>query len=297
MMLNYKGKAVTLDNYRMVFKDWDDDYLDEMRSAILDGIPLYLYKDKVQDAWHLHQVRLAIRDTIPTKFYVLPGEALRRLRRIMAKGINPEPIEPYLDKDLSPEVWDAALLALERGQDMSLYDFTLLPTSMAIKIKKGFSYGLDMSMFVNGRDYTHDYIQNIITLKVRFGADVEWLIDEGFSEEVIAVLARLHNLDTCTNILSVLKLTMKPDEVEVLAEMYDVGFPDMPTVTQLDDQGYLKFMAFQLERILEAFTSRIDYRPMLDPNLGYGDLNAVFLENDLQRKSRFRGSFRSLQGA
>lgn len=290
--MRYHGRSVSLDNYREVFRGRSEDILDEIRSAILDGIPLHHYLDRYSDPWQLHQIRLAIKDTVPPKYYVLAGEPLRVIRQLHASNINLSPIDKYLTANLSEDVWMVILDCLEAGIPLEDYDFTLLPPSMIPSVVGGIASGVDMSRFVDGSHYTEQYIQDIITLESRFGLDVSRLIQEGYSAEVVAVLASQSHLDTCIRVYDVLKLTMKPDEVEVLADLFDVGFPDMAEVTRLDTEGYLVYMAFQLDLILEAFTSGLSYQLILDPNLGIGEINARLMENRLKLRSRFRGSIK-----
>lgn len=131
MSVTINGKVCTLANYLQLTEGYSPDIQDEVRSAILDDIPIGGYVEKCKgDSFKLNQIRLAIREYVPARYisHRLSASNLRLIRTAHREGISLNPLEKYISPrgilSISCDSLDLILSAYLDGADISQVDFT-----------------------------------------------------------------------------------------------------------------------------------------------------------------------------
>lgn len=287
--MKFKGKNVTLGNYKEVFEGYSLDVQDEVRSAVLDNTPIFSYVDRHKnDPGTLHEIRLAMFECLPDIYYTLSGDVLHEVRSLVRDGVNLELFEPYLGSNLSDEVLLLILSWIRDGVDVSQYDMKLIPVDMVGVLRRLVAQGYDVLPFLTGLVYSSRYIMACLTLKKQ-GNNVDKFVNTVFDELVVDFLALANN----PWLVSIATEESSIESLQILNELHGENFPELDRVSAQDSEGRFIFMPFQLERILESYEQRLTYGNMLDPTLGIAELNTIMVENRLANQGRLKGSFGS----
>lgn len=272
--MRYKGVEVTLDNYTVLFSDYSLDTLDEIRSALLDSTPILQYIDR--DPEDLHQIRLGMLENIPQRYFSLPHDVLRLVRKV---GTCPT-LDQWLDQSLDTEVLRAIVQWDSSGYDVSDCDFRYLKVEFI---------GVLSSLLASGDKVGEFLTPNSITLdELKILADLPYPRSEyfGLSVDQLKQFARNPVLRSL------------PKSPHMSADTLDALVPVL--LSDLDDRvkaelshvidGAFKYQDFQIDRVFEAYTQGLDYTRLLDPDLGIAEVNVILLELQRDRRRRFGGT-------
>ena len=92
--MEYCGREITLENLDAIFAGYSLDTREEIRSALFRGTPILPYIERTPE--DLHQIRLAMIETVPDVFFVLPAPVLKQVREYMQEGLNLNVLKPFV---------------------------------------------------------------------------------------------------------------------------------------------------------------------------------------------------------
>lgn len=279
--MRYQNMEVTLDNYQDIFSQYPLDILDEIRSALLDGLPILNYLNRSPE--DLHQIRLAMLEGISAEFFTLPASLLKSVRSAVTTGHSLTCFQQYLNKGI-----DTALLRVILDWDLKGYSIANLPLEYLTED----NVPLFTSMLrrnVNIQPYLTARPVPLESLKYVVKLNRPDLLEDLPALDVLQYLCSHRNL-LGYKITSQTSL----DTLEALQALYASALRKQdPTsykeLTQHDEKGNFLYMPFQLDRVLDAFEKHYDYKRLMDPSLGMSALNTLLLEEEFKQRKRLGG--------
>lgn len=151
MSVIINGKVATLSNYLELTKGYSSDIQDEVRSAIMDDTPISKYIKKCKDDnFKLNQIRLAIREYVPSKYISthLSATNIKWIRRIHGSGYSLHVLDRYLSKggilSISCDTLDLLLSAYFDGVNIDSVDFNIVSDELSGLVCAGLKRGYPM---------------------------------------------------------------------------------------------------------------------------------------------------------
>lgn len=275
MLLN--GKNIGLNTYLTATEGYSPDVQDEVRSAILDGVELGGWLKGVgDDSYLLGQIRLALREEVPELYLnIRSAKALKVIRGHVRQSINLKQIERYIKRSTDEEVLLTVLELAERGIDLEGYDFNKVPSYLLPLFKDGILRGIPMEQFNNGRQYTLGYIRHCLTIRMN-NQPIEAFLAGDWQEDSLEVVAGHSGSRYYGSCIRYIKPTFSEAFTDVIFQCASSGMEE-EVIAELsevsEEDGRPLFMDFQVERVLQAYQERLEWRELIDPMLGLEDLN------------------------
>lgn len=296
--MKYRDRVLTLDNFQKELESegYSLDILDEVRSAILDGLPLagYLHVCR-NNPWRLHQIRLAMKEGMPLDGLrlVVSGHVIEGMRRLWKKGIE---LRPYVEATQMGGVSERLQLKVlewyeKNGIVLEKYDFTLIPESLIDSFDRGIKRGLPMWVLNNGVQYDEGYMRCVMSMLGR-GRSVASFLNDNWRVGVAEKLAGLGD-DEFDEVVEWCKPGMSEEMLDALVAARGVGLP-LGVVGAWDGEsasGY-RYAPFQVEWMTQARERGMEWKKMLDPGMGSSDLSCVYREMELEKDKWVSGTLR-----
>lgn len=210
-MMKYKGVTLILDNFREVLKGFSVDIQDIVRSAILDGVDIEEYINRCKNnPYKLDQIRLALKEGVSSKYYSTSGQVLYKIRHLKQSMGSLSSLDKYMELNLTDEHYKYLIEWIEMGVNLSNIDVSIIPESLLPVFGSGFSYGVDMSEFNTGKNFSPKYVMDCIKI-LKCNQSVSVLLQEEFSGELLELLCKYANMLN-TQQWGLLLANLNPDE-------------------------------------------------------------------------------------
>lgn len=279
--MRYQNMEVTLDNYTEIFSQYPLDILDEIRSALLDGLPILNYLNRSPE--DLHQIRLAMLEGVSAEFFTLPASLLKSVRSAVTAGHSLHNFRQYLNKGISHTLLDTILQWDMKGYSISNLPLEYLTEDNVPLFTSMLRRNTDIAPYLTASAVPLESMQYVVKL-----ARPD-LLEDAPSMDVLRYLCSHRNLlgykitsQTSLDMLEALQELYASDLRQQDAESYKV-------LTQHDEQGNFLYMPFQLDRVLDAFEKHYDYKRLMNPSLGVSALNTLLLEEKFKQRKRLGG--------
>lgn len=272
---------LTLDNYKVVYKDYSLDIQDEIRSAILDSLSLEEHVDRCRKRpYLLNQIRLAMKEEIPEVYLDLPwGSVLYRVRQIW-RTVDCRPLLEY-GSTLGEADLNTVMDWLELGADLSKYNLTRLPKSVYPSISRGLAQGYPMQLFADGKEYSFEYVQLVYSM-IQRGIQVGPYLNEIWREDSLTVIVEhTHGYtgDGTSLYEKVIPYISSESRADFVERLFDAA------VLGVDPAKLVSLLSFQIAWVIDAVEKGLDYTSMLDPALGNPELGAIITKLQYEGRS------------
>ena len=279
MSFTYKDRVITLNNYLDVFRGYEPDILDEIRSAILDDTPISPFINSCgSDSYKLGQFRLALREYLPTEYLNphLSGRNLYLIRQGFHLGVDMNQVLPYinevciLDNDVLSKVIEVVLT----GTDITNIDFNLVTNDTVDVICEGLIKGYPMWLFVSATmHYTSSYIRHLLK-GMQLGIDIHPFLDDRWSEEQVVFLLNYARHIDINAIVNQINPYFSIQHIEEIIQAKLKGL-DITCLCLKDDKFKPLFNPSQMKMLRLALEGNFDVSSLLNPDLSpeqMGDL-------------------------
>ena len=196
MSVVINGKVANLGNYLSLTKGYSPDIQDEVRSAVLDDTPIGVYVDKCKDdSFKLNQIRLAIREYVPTRYLStrLSATNIKQIRRVFREGLDLKFLDTYLSSrgilSISCESLDLILSAYLDGVDVDKVNFTQIREDTVDLFCSGLKKGYPMWVLSNA---DASIPRNKVTLLMKcmnLNLDIHPFLDKSWDLQSINLIA------------------------------------------------------------------------------------------------------------
>lgn len=262
MSFKYKGVLCTLNNYSELFGSLSEDFIDEIRLAILDDTQIGGYLDEtiksVDGANKLSQIRKALRDFVPVEFISLKVSAeITSLVRALylkqgADGLSKA--EQYFPKTggllvVPEEILKHILLLLIEGIDISRINFIHVNKANIDIIAAGLLKGYPMWLVAEG-GYSRNYLSLLVSA-MKVGLDIHPFCEDDWSYERMSYLVQSADSVKRYNILAY--ISPKFDEGRLREIIYAANnHIDFAKLCQKDSDGNPLFNEYQMAVLSRA---------------------------------------------
>lgn len=190
------GKVATLGNYLTLTKGYSPDIQDEVRGAVLDDTPIGVYVEKCKDdSFKLNQIRLAIREYVPTRYlsHRLSATNIKQIRRVFREGLDLKLLDTYLSSSgilsISCESLDLILSAYLDGVDVSKVNFTQVREDTVDLFCSGLKKGYPMWVLSN-EDASLPRSKMLLLMKcMNLNLDIHPFLDKNWDLQCINLIA------------------------------------------------------------------------------------------------------------
>lgn len=300
MSFKHKGVLITMNNYLEVFKDFEPDILDEIRSAVLDDTPISPFIRVCGcDSYKLGQFRMALREYVPKEYLnsQLSGRCIYLIRRCFKDGIDLNPILRYIKGSLKLESdsLEKIIQAIALGIDIRKVDFTSVPKDNLGIICEGLLKGYPMWLCVSEEGYlTPSFIRQLMK-GMHLQVDIHPFLNGKWSEDqLIFLLSNARGV----NINTLLEYVNYKFSVDHLVEIVDLARDNLdytPLCLQEED-GSPVFNIYQLAvlgtAIREGLLTDELYNPRLSDMEMQDILNDLIFKRNSEKKPKLGGSLR-----
>lgn len=273
--MEYCGREITLENLDAIFAGYSLDTREEIRSALFRGTPILPYIERTPE--DLHQIRLAMIETVPDVFFVLPAPVLKQVREYMQEGLNLNVLKPFVTQGLSEEALSAIITWARRGYPIQDCDFRGMKRSQIPLYESALAQGIDIRPYLKSGAASNAALQPLLRLARPS------LLSKNLTEEQLSAISRAPALSYLT-----LTRATQADALEALADIYqsDVYVKHRNVVEALsaqDETGAFIYSAFHMQRVQEACEEGLDVAPLLEPTLSASLVNDIILNQRLSK--------------
>ena len=283
MSFKHNGVLVTLGNYLEIFKNYEPDVLDEIRSAVLDDTPISSFiKYCVTDAYKLGQLRMAVREYVP-KEYINPrlsGKCLYYIRQLHRIGISLDSLEKYIPKRGKPTIEDSNLeliiQAVYCGADIRKVDFNIVPTENMDVICEGLLKGYPMWLCVDTDSKLSNSMIRQLMKGMQLQVDIHPFLDGTWSEEqVISVLSNANRIDV--NLL--LEHINSKFSVSQITEITRTARRrlDFTLLCMKEEDGSPSFNEFQMDVLSRCLDDNVLTQEIYNPMLSDMEMEDLYI--------------------
>lgn len=260
----YQGQKINGDNYKDIFADCSPDVLDEIRLAIADDTPVLDYVEQCgDDSYTLGQIRLAIREGIPSSYILsgLEGKFIHSLRWCFAHQIDMSGLLPYYNK-ISVEKVGKLIEMMRLGGNINSVNFTMILDEIMDAVIGGVVKGYPMDICEGCNWLSEDYVLTLIKgMKVE--VDVTVFIATRWDIDVMNYLFTNADKVDLNDFLVYISNRFNLDQIQLLLNAY-VHKCDIATLTKKYKGGDPIYNEYQMEVLVEAV------------KLGIAPTNAMF---------------------
>lgn len=274
MSFRYKGVLCTLNNYSELFGSLSEDFIDEIRLAILDDTQIGGYLDEtiksVDGANKLSQIRKALRDFVPVEFISLKvsAEITSLVRELYLKqgADGLAKAGKYFPKTTSllvvpEEILKHILLLLIEDIDISRINFIHVNKANIDIIAAGLLKGYPMWLVAEG-GYSKEYLSLLVSA-MRLGLDIHPFCEEDWSSERINCLVQ--NADSVKRYNILAYVSPKFDEGRLREIIYAANnHIDFARLCQKDSEGNPLFNEYQMSVLSRAMLRGIPIDEICD---------------------------------
>lgn len=196
MSVVINGKVANLGNYLSLTKGYSPDIQDEIRSAVLDDTPIGVYVDKCKDdSFKLNQIRLAIREYVPTRYLStrLSASNIKQIRRIFREGLDLKFLDAYLSAkgilSISCESLDLILSAYLDGVDVGRVNFTKIREDTVDLFCSGLKKGYPMWVLSNADASIPRNKMTLLMKCMNLNLDIHPFLDKSWDLQSINLIA------------------------------------------------------------------------------------------------------------
>lgn len=275
--MEYRGKTLLLDNFRTVLKDYSLDVQDVVRSAILDGVDISEYIGACRrSAYRLDQIRLGIKESLPSIFYSIKnGEILYRIRQLRNGGKDVLCLGNALKKGTGGEESLLLLISwVEKEYDIDNIDVSIIPQNMIKSFEYGLQKGFDMKPFNDGRFYPSDYVRACLAIQAN-GRDIKpFVCKELWETEVLKYLtgySQSFNEKQWVTLMSCLSSDVELSKVKALIACISNGV----SCVELKKS---EWSAKSIETVLQARNEGLDYNKVISAGPDTDSVSAKYNE-------------------
>lgn len=290
MSFRYKSQTITLENYRSVFKVCTPDILDEIRSAVLDDTSISSFiKPCGNDSYKLGQLRMAVRELVPVEYLstYVTGKTIYNIRQGFIKGRDMSPLLAYYKtKGLTIDA-----LTLEKlsefcflGIDISMMDFTIVPTNLVDVVCKGLYHGYPMWLIVEDNCTLTESEVQILMRGLSLGIDIHPFLSGDWSKEAMLLMFSYAKSVDINNVLSYVNSKFDGESLKVLLDLAQKNVP-INKLCIKDTSGVPVYNSYQMYELGKAIEAGVDTPKMYDANLSDFDISDM-REAELQKKNR-----------
>lgn len=279
-MMRYKNVDLTFDNYLTELSEFSQDVKDEVRSGILDNIPLgrYIYAC-ADNPYRLQQIRLGMKEGLDTDYLKLKsGDHIRRVRVLLSQDVRLDLLKEYTYLNLPSAYYDVLLDWIETGavipEDLELdkVNEAILPA-----ISYAVLNDLNAVEIASQSGNSLEYAQSLLTMSA-LGMEIGELSGTKYLEEALEALSGIASRPYSSSVLRLMDRNSSGDYVDSLIALASSKF----------DLSELKetYSVYQLDWIYQAFTEGLDYTKILEPGLSNTELSELYSELVLKRSKR-----------
>lgn len=279
-MMRYKNVDLTFDNYLTELSEFSQDVKDEVRSGILDNIPLgrYIYAC-ADNPYRLQQIRLGMKEGLDTDYLKLKsGDHIRRVRVLLSQDVRLDLLKEYTYLNLPSAYYDVLLDWIETGavipEDLGLdkVNEDILPA-----ISYAVLNDLNAVEIASQSGNSLEYAQSLLTMSA-LGMEIGELSGTKYQEEALEALSGIASRPYSSSVLRLMDRNSSGDYVDSLIALASSKF----------DLSELKetYSVYQLDWIYQAFTEGLDYTKILEPGLSNTELSELYSELVLKRSKR-----------
>lgn len=278
--MRYKNVDLTFDNYLTELSEFSQDVKDEVRSGILDNIPLgrYIYAC-ADNPYRLQQIRLGMKEGLDTDYLKLKsGDHIRRVRVLLSQDVRLDLLKEYTYLNLPSAYYDVLLDWIETGavipEDLELdkVNEAILPA-----ISYAVLNDLNAVEIASQSGNSLEYAQSLLTMSA-LGMEIGELSGTKYQEEALEALSGIASRPYSSSVLRLMDRNSSGDYVDSLIALASSKF----------DLSELKetYSVYQLDWIYQAFTEGLDYTKILEPGLSNTELSELYSELVLKRSKR-----------
>lgn len=279
-MMRYKNVDLTFDNYLTELSEFSQDVKDEVRSGILDNIPLgrYIYAC-ADNPYRLQQIRLGMKEGLDTDYLKLKsGDHIRRVRVLLSQDVRLDLLKEYTYLNLPSAYYDVLLDWIETGAVIP-EDLELDKVNEAILPAISYAVLNDLNAVEIASQYGNslEYAQSLLTMSA-LGMEIGELSGTKYQEEALEALSGIASRPYSSSVLRLMDRNSSGDYVDSLIALASSKF----------DLSELKetYSVYQLDWIYQAFTEGLDYTKILEPGLSNTELSELYSELVLKRSKR-----------
>lgn len=283
MSFKHNGVLVTLGNYIEIFKDYEPDILDEIRSAILDDTPISSFiKYCGNDAYKLGQLRMAVREYVPKEFINprLSGRCVYYIRQMHRNGLSLDSLEFYIPKKGKPTIEDSNLETIIKavycGADIRKVDFNIVPTENIEVICEGLVKGYPMWL-CTGTDskITNNVIKQLMK-GMQLQVDIHPFLDGTWSEEqIILVLSNATRIDV-NKLLEHISSKFSVSQISEITRAARRKL-DFTLLCMKEEDGSPSFNEFQMDVLTRCLDDDVLTQEIYNPMLSDMEMSDLYL--------------------
>lgn len=281
--MRIKDRNITLDNYQRELDYLSTDVLDEVRSAIMDGVELGEHLDKHKDdPYTLQQIRSSMKAGVPSWMLSIPYPAvLREARKLYFDGVNLGSVERLVDdktgSSLDEKYWQAQLDLVASG--VVIPEWLIIediPAQLLTFARWALLSGHNVEGIVTRAGITPEYA--MVCLKIRTkGQEITQYLSNQWHIGVLDALEKVSSKPYYGHIVRLLDNKSLPDTVAELIALGSKGF-------QFPEHDLNGLNGMQLSWIYEAHMEQLDFTKLLDPELSQREVISIY--NDLYLKNK-----------
>lgn len=286
------GKIATLGNYLELTKKYSADIQDEVRSAILDDTPISPYIKRCKDdSFRLNQIRLAIREYVPSRYISthLSATNTRWVRKIHSKGYSLKVLDRYVTKSgvlsIPCETLDLVLSAYFDGVNVDSVDFNTVRGDLAGLVCAGLKKGYPMWIVTESpTNPSQDYLRLLMKC-MNLNLDIHPFLEGNWDEERVQLIASNASKLEYTVLMKHVNSRFSKEQLEIVIGVAVKYFDFLPLCLK-DEDGYPVFNEYQMQVLSEVieFTGKaeqlgktgIDIEEFLKPSMSDADMYKLF---------------------
>lgn len=248
----YKGRNITISNYKEIFRECTPDVLDEIRLSVLDNTDIVPYINQCgTDSYRLGQIRLALRENVDRKYVLaqLTPRTMNILRECNRQRLSLSPLNDYIIGGkviVSVEMLELMVYALCSGADITKVDFTHVREDLCEIVCQGLVRGYPMWLFL-GDNMTVEYI-NVLLRGLDLGIDISPCIKQVFSP---AQLLLIFSQKKHSSLLRNITPNFPYESISVLLSAMDEGL-DISQLLYRDKDGFPIYSFLQMQALVKA---------------------------------------------
>lgn len=248
----YKGRNITISNYKEIFRECTPDVLDEIRLSVLDNTDIVPYINQCgTDSYRLGQIRLALRENVDRKYVLaqLTPRTMNILRECNRQRLSLSPLNDYIIGGkviVSVEMLELMVYALCSGADITKVDFTHVREDLCEIVCQGLVRGYPMWLFL-GDNMTVEYI-NVLLRGLDLGIDISPCIKQVFSP---AQLLLIFSQKKHSSLLRNITPNFPYESISVLLSAMDEGL-DISQLLYRDKDGFPIYSSLQMQALVKA---------------------------------------------
>lgn len=283
--MEYKGRQLVLDNFRVLLSEYSVDVQDVVRSAILDGVDIIKYIGECRDnPYRLDQIRLCLKEGISNSILLLQsGSMIYKLRKLESSGMDLSSIVLQLSKGTLSEIYlDKVISWIEKGYKISELNVSIIPRDLLDVFEYGLSIGNNMLKYNNGKDYNPQYLMLCLRI-ANNGKNVGFLLGGDYCLESVKVLYKYSkmNISKWNDVYRHIDKNISSSRLELLMKL---ALNEIPIrKVQVMSEGSYVYSEEYLGYLLSVVKDNLDVDVLLKRTTDVVELKSVVSEILVER--------------